>query len=70
MTDEEAREFDIPLDFLGEGSFEATLYADAPDEDCYTNEQAYSISTISVTAADTIHVRMAPGGGFAVSFRQ
>ncbi len=70
VTDEEAREFDIPLDFLGEGSFEATLYADAPDADCYTNEQAYSISTISVTAADTIHVRMAPGGGFAVSFRQ
>ena len=70
VTDEEAREFDIPLDFLGEGSFEATLYADAPDADCYTNEQAYSISTISVAAADTIHVRMAPGGGFAVSFRQ
>ena len=69
VTDEEAREFDIPLDYLGEGNFEATLYADAPDADCFTNEKAYNISTINVTSNDTIHVRMAPGGGFAISFK-
>ena len=70
VTDGESREFDIPLDFLGEGEFVATLYADAPDADCYTNEKAYNISSINVTADDTIHTRMAPGGGFAISFTQ
>lgn len=70
VTDGEAREFDIPLDYLGEGSFEATIYADAPDADCYTNEKAYNITNKIVTATDTVHIRMAPGGGFAISFEQ
>ena len=69
VTDGQAREFDVPLDWLGEGGFEATVYADAGDADCFTNEKAYQISTITVTSKDSIHVRMAPGGGFAISFK-
>ena len=70
VTDENAREFDISLDFLPEGTFAATLYADAPDAHYLTNPQAYSITETNVSSADSIHVRMAPGGGFAISFKQ
>ncbi len=69
VTDEQAREFDIPLDFLGEGSFEAVIYADAPDAHYLTNPQAYTISRRRVSAADSLHLRMAPGGGFGIEFK-
>ena len=70
VTDENAREFDVALDFLGEGDYEAVIYSDASDADYLSNPQAYSISTRTVTASDTLHIAMAPGGGFAVSFRK
>lgn len=69
ITDEEAREFDIPLDFLGEGKFEATIYADAKDADYLDNPQAYTIRKVKVSSKNKIHVKMAPGGGFAISFK-
>jgi len=69
VTDEQAREFDIPLDFLGEGGFEAVIYADAPDAHYLTNPQAYTISRRRVSAADSLHLRMAPGGGFGIEFK-
>ena len=68
VTDENAREFDIPLGFLPEGTFTAKVYADAPDAHYLTNPQAYSITEQTVSSADSLHVRMAPGGGFAISF--
>lgn len=70
VTDENAREFDILADFLGEGEYEATIYADAPDADCYSNPQAYTVSKMLVRSSDTLHLSMAPGGGIAVSFRR
>ncbi len=70
VTDEQAREFDIALDFLGEGSFEAVIYADAPDAHYLTNPQAYTISRRKVSAADSLHLRMAPGGGFGIEFKK
>ncbi len=69
VTDENAREFEIKLDFLPEGSHEATIYADAEDAHYATNPQAYTITKQTVTAGDTIKVRMAPGGGFGISFK-
>ena len=68
VTDENAREFDIPLGFLPEGTFTTKVYADAPDAHYLTNPQAYSITEQTVSSADSLHVRMAPGGGFAISF--
>lgn len=70
VTDEQAREFDIPLDFLGPGRFEARVYADADDAHYLTNPQAYTITSESVDASDKLHVKMAPGGGFGISFRK
>lgn len=70
VTDTEKRSFSIALDFLGEGSFEATVYADAKDAHYRENPKAYDITSKTVTASDTIDVTMAPGGGFAISFKQ
>lgn len=70
VTDEQAREFDIPLDFLGPGRFEARVYADADDAHYLTNPQAYTITSETVDASDRLHIKMAPGGGFGISFRK
>ena len=69
VTDENAREFEISLDFLGKGRFTAEIYADAPDADYLTNPQAYEITSRKVTAKDKLKIRMAPGGGFAIAFK-
>lgn len=71
VVDEQKRDFDIPLSFLEPGvSYEATLYRDADDAHYETNPQAYVIEKISVSADDSLKVIAAPGGGFAVSFKQ
>ena len=70
VTDGQQRSFELKLDFLEPGSYEATLYADAPDAHYADNPQAYRITKQTVTPAGTLPVTMAPGGGFAVSFRK
>ncbi len=71
VVDEQKRDFDIPLSFLEPGAtFEATLYRDAEDAHYMTNPQAYVIEKITVSAGDNLKVTAAPGGGFAVSFKQ
>ncbi len=70
VTDEQARELDVRLDFLGEGSYEATIYADSPDAHYLNNPKAYTITKNTVSADDSLHIAMAPGGGVAVSFRK
>ena len=70
MTDENARKAEFALDFLTPGkTYEAVIYADAPDADYEKNPQAYVITRRNVTATDSISVEMARGGGFAVSLR-
>ena len=70
VTDAQERSFDVKLDFLEPGTYEATVYADAPDAHFKTNPQAYVISKQTVTPEGTLPVTMAPGGGFAVSFKK
>jgi alpha-glucosidase len=68
---ENAHETTVALDFLDPApKYEAVLYADAPDADYDTAPQAYTISRSTVTSADSISVRMARGGGFALSLRE
>ena len=70
VTDENAREVSVKLDFLQPGvKYEATVYADAPDADYETNPQAYTITRQTVTSETTLELRMARAGGFAVSLR-
>ena len=74
ITDENAREVTVKLDFLKPGvKYEATIYCDAKDAsgipDEHYNAQAYTITKKTVTAKSTLKLRMAPCGGFAVSLR-
>ncbi len=69
LTDENARSFDVALDFLDPNTtYTATVYADGPDADYKTNPTSIAISSMEVTAGDKLPVKMAPGGGLAVSF--
>lgn len=71
VTDELSRSFDVPMSFLDAGeNYEVTLYADSEDADYKTNPQSYVISKVSVTSESVVPVRMAPGGGFAMSVRK
>ena len=70
VTDGQTRRFDVKLDFLEPGEYEATIYADAADAHFETNPQAYLITKQTVTPDSVIPVAMAPGGGFAVSFKK
>ncbi len=70
IADENGKDYKLTLDFLDPGrTYEATIYADAPDAHYLTNPEAYTITTRTVKQGDTIDVHMAPGGGFAISLR-
>lgn len=70
VTDENERVVTFPLDFLEEGrTYEATLYADAPDADFETAPQSYVITRSTVSASDSLTIRMARSGGFGLTLR-
>ena len=70
ITDENARTLDVALSFLPSGrSYEAVIYADAPDADYLSNPQAYVITRQTVDSSTVLPMTMAPGGGFAVSLK-
>ena len=64
MTNWHAREIEIPLAFLGPGTYRAEIYADG--DDAKINAESTEISAETVRASDRIMARMAPGGGIAV----
>ena len=67
----EAREVTFSLDFLDPSlRYEAILYADAPESDYETSPQTYTITRSEVGSSDSFTVRMARGGGFALSLRE
>ena len=66
-TGEKAHRAVFKLDFLPAGKkYTATIYRDAKDANCYTNEQAYVIETKIVTSKTTLKIDEAIGGGFAI----
>ncbi|WP_374507456.1 glycoside hydrolase family 97 protein [Flavobacterium sp.] len=69
ITDENARQTEIKLDFLAKGKkYKATIYEDAKDADWKKNPIAYRIRTVEVTANSKIKLNLAPGGGTAICF--
>ena len=75
ITDENAREVTVKLDFLNPGlKYEAVIYADAKDADGLPGDtykpQAYTITKKKVTAKTVLKIRMARCGGFAISIRE
>lgn len=70
ITDENERDFAISLDFLDEGkTYTAQIYRDADDADYKTNPTAYKIEEKTVKAGDTFNIKLANGGGIAVSLK-
>lgn len=68
-TNEEPRTLPVSLDFLEKGkTYKAIVYADGEQADWKTNPTEYQITEQEVTARDTINIRMAAGGGQAISF--
>jgi alpha-glucosidase len=64
MTNWDARDLEIPLDFLGPEEYEALVFADGPDAGKVAT--SLDIARKRVTSADKLALRLAPGGGAAV----
>lgn len=56
-----------PLDFLGNGRYEATVFADGVNADVWAED--YALTKTHVTSSDTLTVNLAPGGGYAAILR-
>ena len=68
VSNENSRDVSLKLDFLDAGQqYTAKIYKDGVDADYKTNPESYSIETLNVTPESSIHARLAPGGGLAVS---
>jgi alpha-glucosidase len=63
MTNWDTRDLELPLDVLGQGEYEAKIFADAPDAD--RRPTSVAISTRRVKATDRLRIHLASGGGFA-----
>jgi hypothetical protein len=69
ITDENARTIEVSLYFLDTGkSYKATLYEDADDAHWDKNPTAYKIENKLVGNSDKLTLKLAPGGGAAISF--
>ncbi|MFR9496757.1 MAG: glycoside hydrolase family 97 protein [Rikenellaceae bacterium] len=70
ITDENPRVATIPFNYLDEGvKYIATIYEDGEQADWYTNPQEYNIYKVEVNSETTLHQKLAPGGGVAISIK-
>lgn len=65
MTDWTAREVTLDFDFLGDGTYQVTLFTDGINADKQAED--YKKDVFSVTSSSKKNIRMASGGGFAMS---
>ena len=68
MTDWTPRTLDVPLSFLPEGEWEATLWVDGVNADKLGTE--YRRATRTVSAAEALNLVLAPGGGAVVRLQR
>ena len=66
VTDSQARDLDLPLDFLADGNYMAIIYEDGPDADYRNNPYPMTIRRMEVNKASVLHLHLAPGGGAAI----
>jgi hypothetical protein len=68
ITDENARTFTEILSFLNDGQkYLATIYRDADNADWQSNPEAYTIERFIVSSKTKLRLKLAPGGGTAIS---
>jgi alpha-glucosidase len=64
MTDWRPRTLEIPLDFLGEETYRAEIWADAYEAADFPDRLMKRFTTVA--SSDTLSARLAPGGGHIV----
>jgi alpha-glucosidase len=62
LTSWAPRDLEVPLDFLGSGSWQADIYKDGPNADRAGVDYAREKRPVSST--DRLRIHLAPGGGF------
>ncbi|GAC1591784.1 MAG: glycoside hydrolase family 97 protein [Ginsengibacter sp.] len=68
ITNQNSRMADVDFSFLDKDmKYKATIYADADNTDSNTNPEAYKIRTVEVSRTTHLSVKLANGGGMAVS---
>jgi alpha-glucosidase len=68
LTDWDRRTVDVPLDFLGGGTWEATLWTDGTNANKVGTD--YRRTEREVSASAPLRLEMAPGGGAVVRLRR
>ena len=67
VTDATARDLDLSLDFLDQGTrYEAIIYEDGPGADYRDNPYPMTIRRVAVDRGTTLRLHLAPGGGVAI----
>jgi hypothetical protein len=69
ITDEQARDFDLKLDFLSADKYEITIYKDAKDSDWEKNPMKYEIEKKIVKKSEVLKLKLSPGGGCAIMLK-
>lgn len=68
ITDENARSLSADLSFLDDGKvYQAIIYRDADNADWKSNPEAYTIEKKLVNRNSVLGLKLAPGGGAAIS---
>jgi hypothetical protein len=71
VTDENSRATTVALNFLQKGKkYKAVIYADAANANWKDNPEAYQITTMNVTSTTKLSLKLAAGGGAAVSIME
>ena len=69
LTDEYGRVLSVPLSFLTPSkTYRAEIYRDGDDAHYLDNRFAFATESRDVTSADTLTIKLAPGGGQAIRF--
>ncbi|PSR57367.1 alpha-glucosidase [Adhaeribacter arboris] len=68
MTDWNKRQFNVKLNFLPAGTYEASICEDGINADRYASD--YILRTQTISRNDFVPITMAPGGGFLVRLRK
>lgn len=68
MTNRTPREYEIPLDFLENGTYLAEIYADAADSGQFPKK--VDIKTVKVKSGENFKIDLASDGGLAVQFKK
>ncbi|KFF22210.1 glycoside hydrolase family 97 protein [Chryseobacterium sp. JM1] len=70
ITDENPREATVDVSFLPKGEkFEAVIYRDGKNASWNHNPKSYEISKQTINSGSKLKIKVAPGGGFAISIK-